>query len=124
MFCFEITETVAISNLSLAIDFIREIRAEECKISLDDFGSGFSSFSYLQALPLDYLKIEGSFVRDILIDPVNSAIVESIKKIGHAVGLQTIVEFVETKETLTTLQNMGVDYAQEYAIHSPSPLCN
>ncbi len=122
MFCFEITETFAISNLSLAIDFIKEIRSEGCSFALDDFGSGFSSFSYLQTIPLDYLKIDGSFILNILTNPINSAIVESINRVGHIAGLQTIAEFVESKDTLNFLQKMGVDYAQGYAIHHPSPL--
>ena len=122
LLCFEITETAAIANLSRAIDFIDAIRAEGCRFALDDFGSGLSSFAYLKTLPVDFLKIDGGFVRDITRDPMDRAIVEAINRIGHTVGLQTIAEFVEDEATRQELVRLGVDYAQGYALHRPEPL--
>ena len=117
--CFEITETAAISNLSRAVGFIRKIREIGCHFALDDFGSGMSSFSYLKAIPIDYLKIDGGFVRDIAKNAMDHAIVEAINRVGQAAGLQTIAEFVESQEALDVLHRVGVDYAQGYHIHRP-----
>ncbi|MGQ9861981.1 MAG: EAL domain-containing protein [Thiobacillaceae bacterium] len=122
MLCFEITETAAIANLSRAIHFIDAIRAEGCRFALDDFGSGLSSFAYMKTLPVDFLKIDGVFVRDITRDPMDRAIVEAIHRIGHTVGLQTVAEFVEDEATRRELVSMGVDYAQGHALHRPQPL--
>ena len=119
LLCFEITETAAISNLHLAVDFIRGIRSLGCRFALDDFGSGLSSFSYLKAMPVDYLKIDGGFVRDITNDPMNYAIVQAVNEIGHVAGLRTIAEFVEDESVLSTLQDIGVDLAQGYGISRP-----
>jgi diguanylate cyclase (GGDEF)-like protein/PAS domain S-box-containing protein len=120
--CFEITERVAIANLEKAAQLIREIKCIGCQFALDDFGSGVSSFSYLRHLPIDYLKIDGNFVRSLLTDPVNCAIVESVNHIGHLMGIQTIAEFVETEDILTHLDLMGIDYVQGFAVHRPVPL--
>ncbi len=122
LLCFEITETAAISNLSEAVKFINEIRGFGCQFALDDFGSGLSSFSYLKTLPVDYLKIDGSFVRDIVVDPMNFAIVQAINEIGHVAGLYTIAEFVEDEETLEILRGIGVDIAQGYGISRPQAM--
>lgn len=122
LLCFEITETAAISNLSEAVKFINEIRGFGCQFALDDFGSGLSSFSYLKTLPVDYLKIDGSFVRDIIFDPMNFAIVQAINEIGHVAGLHTIAEFVENEETLESLRGIGVDIAQGYGIAKPQAM--
>ena len=119
LLCFEITETAAISNLHLAVDFIHGIRSLGCQFALDDFGSGLSSFSYLKAMPVDYLKIDGGFVRDITSDPMNYAIVQAVNEIGHVAGLRTIAEFVEDDAVLSTLQDIGVDLAQGYGIARP-----
>jgi len=119
LLCFEITETAAISNLSEAVKFINEIRGFGCQFALDDFGSGLSSFSYLKTLPVDYLKIDGSFVRDIEVDPMNFAIVQAINEIGHVAGLHTIAEFVENEKTLESLRDIGVDFVQGYCIARP-----
>ena len=120
--CFEITETAAIGNLSNALSFIKNVRALGCKVALDDFGSGLSSFSYLKALAADYLKIDGAFVRDMLIDPMDAAIVVAINNIGHVAGMKTIAEFVEHTDIKAELANIGVDFAQGYAIHRPESI--
>ena len=120
--CFEITETSAIANLSRATQLINSVRAKGCRFSLDDFGSGLSSFGYLKNLPVDYLKIDGSFVRDILDDPIDKALVESINQVGHILGMQTIAEYVENEAVRALLSEMGVDYGQGYGIAKPAPI--
>lgn len=122
--CFEITETEAIANLAIAKNFIRRLKNHGCRFALDDFGSGFSSYAYLKNLPVDFLKIDGMFVKDIHTDAVNFAMVESINHIGHVMGRQTIAEFVENTETLQTLNKLGIDYMQGYGIAKPAPLNN
>ncbi|MBJ2267563.1 EAL domain-containing protein [Pseudomonas sp. MF6772] len=119
MICFEITETSAISNLGSAIRFINELKALGCFFSLDDFCAGMSSFAYLKHLPVDFLKIDGSFVKDMLDDPINRAMVEVINHIGHVMGKRTIAEFVETPHIEQALLEIGVDYAQGYLIERP-----
>jgi len=120
--CFEITETAVIANLSHATKFINELRRKGCSFSLDDFGSGLSSFAYLKNLPVDYLKIDGLFVKDIMEDPVDMAMVKAINEVGHIMGKKTIAEFVENKETFLLLNELGVDYAQGYYLGKPTPL--
>jgi len=122
--CFEVTETAAILNISLAIELMSSLRAIGCRFSLDDFGSGLSSFSYLKKLPIDYLKIDGQFVREIVEDPVSNAMVSAINQMSHALGLETIAEFVENTAIKTQLAGIGVDYGQGYGIERPMPLAN
>ena len=119
LICFEITETAAIANLAKATQLIRELKALGCGFSLDDFGSGMSSFGYLKHLPVDHLKIDGAFVRDIADDPIDRAMVEAINKVGHVMGITTIAECVEIPQTLAILEEIGVDYAQGFAIARP-----
>lgn len=120
--CFEITETEAISNLGKATLFIQHLKSLGCKFALDDFGSGFSSYAYLKNLPVDFLKIDGMFVKDIVSDHADYAMVESINHIGHVMGRKTIAEFVENQAIQQTLNRLGVDYLQGYGIARPQPL--
>jgi diguanylate cyclase (GGDEF)-like protein len=120
--CFEITETAAIANLSYATKFINHLKERGCLFSLDDFGSGLSSFAYLKNLPVDYLKIDGLFVKDIVEDKVDFGMVRAINEIGHIMGKKTIAEFVENEPIFNLLNELGVDYAQGYGLSEPVPL--
>lgn len=119
---FEITETAAISNLSQAMRFISTVKAMGCLFSLDDFGSGMSSYTYLKNLQVDFLKIDGTFVKNMTNDIVDMAMVESINRIGHVMNIKTVAEFVENDQIYQALIKLNVDYAQGYAIHKPEPL--
>ena len=120
--CFEITETVAISNLVKATTLINELKKHGCRFSLDDFGSGLSSFAYLKNLPVNYIKIDGSFVKDVSRDPIDRAMVVSIQQMGKAMKLHTIAEWVEDEETLKALKDIGVNYAQGYHLGRPEAI--
>jgi len=120
--CFEITETAAIRNLSQAKQLINALRAEGCRFALDDFGSGLSSFAYIKYLPVDYLKIDGSFVADMEQDTTASAVVSAINEMGHVLGIQTVAEHVEDAATLQAMRDIGVDHVQGFAIGEPTPL--
>ncbi len=120
--CFEITETAVISNLPKAQCFMARLKALGCRFSLDDFGSGLSSFAYLRALPVDYLKIDGVFIRDIANNAINRAMVKAINEVGHVMGISTVAEYVEDEPTLATVRELGVDFAQGYAVGSLRPL--
>jgi EAL domain-containing protein (putative c-di-GMP-specific phosphodiesterase class I) len=122
--CFEITETAAIANLDNARDFMNRMKIIGCKFSLDDFGTGLSSYSYLRNLPVDYVKIDGVFVKELATSPGDYAVVRSINEIGHYLGKKTIAEFVENDAILAQLREIGVDYAQGYGIEKPGLLAN
>lgn len=117
--CFEITETVAIRNQNEALKIIRALRSLGCLFALDDFGSGLGFFAYLKTMPVDFLKIDGSFVRTITSDPLDKALVDTVNHIGHLLNPQTIAEWVEDEQTLELLADMGIDYVQGYHIHEP-----
>ena len=122
LLCFEVTETTAISNLTKAAQLMHELKAMGCRFALDDFGIGMSSFAYLKYLPVDYIKIDGVFIRDMAVDPMDHAIVEAINRIAHILGLKTVAEFVEDETTLERLRVLKVDYAQGYFIAKPEAL--
>ena len=120
--CFEITETAAIQNMTDAVKFMEMLKNIGCRFALDDFGSGVSSFAYLKQIPVDFIKIDGSFVRDILKDQVDFEMVRSINDIARVMGIKTVAEFVESEKILNILQGLGVPYGQGYCIHKPEPL--
>ena len=120
--CFEVTETAAIANLAHAIRMMSKLQALGCGFSLDDFGSGMSSFAYLKNLPVDSIKVDGAFVRDMLTDPIDCAMVEAIIRIGHVMGLKTIAEYVESEAIMQRLAELGVDYVQGFGMHLPERL--
>ena len=122
LLCFEVTETTAISNLNKAAHLMHELKAMGCRFALDDFGIGMSSFAYLKYLPVDYIKIDGVFVRDMADDPMDQAIVEAINRIAHILGLKTVAEFVEDATIMEKLRSIGVDYAQGYFVAKPEAL--
>ncbi len=119
--CFEVTESAAVTHLEQAVNFMNQLKDHGFLFALDDFGTGMSSFAYLKNLPVDFLKIDGSFVKDILDDPIDRAMVKSINEIGHIMGLKTIAEYVENKAIQTELFHMEVDYLQGYGIAKPKP---
>ena len=117
--CFEITETVAVRNLSQVARFMERLRTVGCKIALDDFGAGMSSFTYLKNLPLDIIKIDGSFIRDMLTDPVSHVMVRAVTDIGHRLGLEVVAEWVTDVETVAALTALGVNSVQGFSLHRP-----
>ncbi|WP_442923266.1 EAL domain-containing protein [Microcoleus sp. A2-D3] len=121
--CFEITETVAIANLSKAASLIWKLKELGCQFALDDFGSGMSSFAYLKNLPVDYIKIDGNFIKHLAENPIDIVMVEAITKIAHVMGIKTIAEYVESQAVMDKLKELGVDYAQGYFLGKPQR-CN
>lgn len=120
--CFEITETMAIQNLQKTLEFMSRMKALGCRFSLDDFGAGFSSYGHLRTLPVDFVKIDGQFVKQMANDPIDFAMVKSINELGHLMKRQTIAEFVEDDSTIEKLKSLGVDYAQGYGVERPERL--
>ena len=122
--CFEITETAAVTSLSQVAFFMRELKARGCKFALDDFGTGLSSFMYLKTLPVDYLKIDGQFISHIATDAVDRSMVEAISKVGRALGIATVAEWVENEAALEVLERIGVDFVQGYHLARPAPIAH
>ena len=122
--CFEITETAVISNLARVVHFMQMLKKLGCKFSLDDFGSGLSSFTYLKSLPVDYLKIDGHFISKVAEDSVDESMVRAIHQVGNAMGIETIAERVETKAVLDKLGSLGVEFAQGYYIARPTSVAS
>jgi Amt family ammonium transporter len=120
--CFEVTETAAITNFSRALDFFARLQKRGCHLALDDFGSGLSSFAYLKTLPVDYVKIDGMFVRDLETDLIARSIVKAIVDIGHLLGTTTIAEFVESAGAADALLEIGADYLQGFHVARPRPV--
>ena len=120
--CFEVTETAAIENLQKARLFIQQMQQLGCTFALDDFGSGMSSFAYLRTLPVNYLKIDGVFIKELPDNPIDLAMVKAINEVGKVMGMKTVAEFVENDRILTCLKAIGVDYAQGYGVEKPKPL--
>jgi EAL domain-containing protein (putative c-di-GMP-specific phosphodiesterase class I) len=120
--CFEITETAAINNLRKAAGFIQDCKSMGFLFALDDFGTGTSSFGYLKNLPVDYLKIDGGFVKNLEHDAIDKAMTETINRIGHIMGIKTVAEYAENDAIIQELRSMGVDYAQGYGVCKPTPL--
>ncbi|MDD5249327.1 MAG: EAL domain-containing protein [Rhodocyclaceae bacterium] len=119
---FEITERETVSNLSLLEKFVLDIKLQGFSFAIDDFGSGYSSFQYIKCFPIDYIKIEGEFIRNMVHDPVYLAFVMSIVTLAKELGIKTIAEYVEDAETLAAVTRLGIDYAQGYHINRPAPL--
>ena len=116
---FEITETAAAEDMAFVGKFIKKIKEMGCKFSLDDFGTGYSSYSYLKSLNIDYLKIDGAFIKDITTSETDAAMVKSMNEIGHSLGLETIAEYVENDEIQEVVREIGVDYAQGWGVQKP-----
>lgn len=120
--CFEITETAAVQSLRSTADFLSQLRSLGCKIALDDFGIGFASLEYIKQLPLDFIKIDGAFVRDRVNNPLDRALIRCVADIATLLKIQTVAEFVEDKETLAVLRSPAIDFAQGYLFAKPEPL--
>lgn len=120
--CFEVTETAAIANFSKAEEFIRVLRDRGCRFALDDFGTGVSSLAYLKILPVDLIKIDGMFIRDVARDAVDAVAVRSIVEMAHVSGKETVAEFVESAEIAQRIVDLGVDYAQGFHLGVPRPV--
>ena len=118
---FELTETAAITHFGNALDLVNAVRALGCRVALDDFGTGMASFSYLKRLKADHIKIDGSFVRSILVDPIDAAVVEAVGRVARVAGVQTVAEWVEDEAVLSALRDLGIDHVQGFAVAPPRP---
>ena len=124
LFCFEITESIAVSNLKRVIEFIDSLKKIGCHFALDDFGKGVSSLTYLKSLPVDYLKIDGSFIKELNVNHASRVMVEAINHIAEGIGLKTVAEFVENEDILNSVRDLNVDYAQGFHLSRPTALMN
>ena len=122
LFCFEVTETVAVSDLARAVNFLESLRNLGCTVALDDFGTGMSSLNYLKNLPIDYLKIDGSFIKELNYNKASKLLVEAINIIAEGMGLKTVAEFVENQTILDSVRNLKIDYAQGFHLGHPGLL--
>ena len=120
--CFEMTESAAMTNADQVVTLLEELKSMGCRIALDDFGTGFSSLSQIRELPLDYIKIDGSFVTHIVTNELDQAVVKSVSEIAKVLNISTVAEFVETEEMVRTLQGLKIDYAQGYLYSKPAPI--
>src|SRR5690606_10895944 len=120
--CFEVAETAIIRNFDIASGFMERLRAEGCLLALDDFGTGLSSFSHLRRFPVDFVKIDGDFIRELGREPCNPVFIESIRSVATTLGIETIGECVESAEIIERLAAIGVDYGQGFALGEPAPL--
>lgn len=120
--CLEITETVAVTNMADAALFIQQVRALGVRVALDDFGAGASSFGYLKSLLVDFIKIDGQFIRDVVDDPLDEAAVRCFVEVARVVGVRTVAEFVDRPAVLERVKEIGIDFAQGYLVHRPEPL--
>ena len=120
--CLEITETAAVTNLADAGLFIEQVKAVGVRVALDDFGAGASSFGYLKSLKVDYLKIDGQFIRDVVVDPLDDAAVRCFVDVARVIGVKSVAEFVDNPAVLRRLQEIGVDFVQGYLLHRPAPI--
>ena len=122
MFCFELTETAAVANMGRAEAFMQQLRNFGCTFALDDFGTGFSSLAYLKALPVTLLKIDGSFVRDVILDSRSQSMVRAIAQLAKTMCMETVAEYVETDEIRRRVAALGVDYGQGFCLGRPQPI--
>jgi EAL domain-containing protein (putative c-di-GMP-specific phosphodiesterase class I) len=122
--CLEITETAAVTNMADAAVFVEQVRAMGVRIALDDFGAGASSFGYLKTLKVDLLKIDGSFIRDLIDDPLDDAAVRCFVDVARLLGVRTVAEFVDRPEVLHRVREIGIDFAQGFLLHKPEPIAN
>ena len=120
--CIEITETAVVTNLADAALFIEQVRASGIRVALDDFGAGASSFGYLKSLPVDYIKVDGQFIRNITNDSLDEAAVRCFTDVAKVIGVKTVAEFVENDVILERLKLIGIDFVQGYLIHRPAPI--
>ena len=120
--CFEITESAVIANMNVAQQFVKDLRALGCLMALDDFGAGLSTFEYLKQLPVDFVKLDGSMIRDVASSRISQAMVHAVNYVAHEMGMKSVAEYAESDEIIAALQKLSIDYAQGHALGKPEPL--